>query len=134
MAQLFVRSPGKVAAADVGPPPPPAPPAPNRSAPVVIRSAADVSDIVDDIHRLYLAVYDRSPMQFEKLNKTFFCEITKRMPDKVRYFVWRQGEKIIAFGLQSRVRANPSNRLKTNRKIVTRRGAPPAVFNKSLTI
>jgi len=40
MAQLFVRSPGKAVLADVGAPPAPKPP-------VVIRSAADVSDIVD---------------------------------------------------------------------------------------
>ena len=67
--------------------------------PITVSLVDDVSAIVDEIYRLYLAVYDRSPMQFEKLNKKFLCEITKRMPDKVRYFVWRQGEKIIAFGL-----------------------------------
>jgi MFS family permease len=44
MAQLFVRSPGKVA---VAAPPAPTRPAPRPPGPVVIRSAADVSDIVD---------------------------------------------------------------------------------------
>jgi MFS family permease len=42
MAQLFVRSPAKLVVADVG-----APPAPEAPAPVLIRSAADVSAIVD---------------------------------------------------------------------------------------
>jgi hypothetical protein len=67
--------------------------------PITMSLVDDVSPIVDEIYALYLAVYDRSPMQFEKLTKEFFCEITRRMPDKVRYFVWRQGEKMIAFGL-----------------------------------
>ena len=37
-------------------------------------------------------------MQFEKLTKEFLSEIGKRMPDKVRFFVWRQDTRIIAFG------------------------------------
>src|ERR1700752_252457 len=44
MAQLFVRSPGKLVVSDVGAPP--APP-PTNKPPVLIRSAADVSAIVD---------------------------------------------------------------------------------------
>jgi predicted N-acyltransferase len=59
----------------------------------------DVAPIVDDIYPLYESVYERSPLQFEKLTKAFFCEIAERMPDKVRFFVWRQDTRIIAFGL-----------------------------------
>ncbi len=71
-----------------------------RAKPAITMSVVeDVSDIVDEIYPLYLGVYERSPLQFEKLTKEFLCEIAKRMPDKARFFVWRQGEKIIAFGL-----------------------------------
>jgi hypothetical protein len=71
-----------------------------RAKPAITMSVVDdVTDIVDEIYPLYLGVYDRSPLQFEKLTKEFLCEISKRMPDKARFFVWRQGDKIIAFGL-----------------------------------
>jgi predicted N-acyltransferase len=59
----------------------------------------DVTAIVDDIYPLYEKVYERSPLQFEKLTKEFLCEIGRRMPDKVRFFIWRQDARIIAFGL-----------------------------------
>jgi hypothetical protein len=59
----------------------------------------DATAFVDDIYPLYEKVFDRSPMQFEKLTKEFLSEIGKRMPDKVRFFVWRQDTRIIAFGL-----------------------------------
>ena len=59
----------------------------------------DISAIVDDIYPLYEKVFERSPLQFEKLTKEFLCEIGRRMPDKVRFFIWRQDERIIAFGL-----------------------------------
>jgi hypothetical protein len=71
-----------------------------RAKPAITMSLVDdVSGIVDEIYPLYLGVYERSALQFEKLTKEFLCEIGKRMPDKARCFVWRQGEKIIAFGL-----------------------------------
>jgi predicted N-acyltransferase len=72
----------------------------DRAKPAITMSLVDDIDvIVDDIYPLYLGVYERSPLQFEKLTKEFLCGIAKRMPDKARFFVWRQGERIIAFGL-----------------------------------
>ena len=59
----------------------------------------DVTAIIDDVYPLYLKVFERSPLQFEKLTKEFLCEIVSRIPDKVRFFIWRQGARIIAFGL-----------------------------------
>src|SRR6516164_7051905 len=71
-----------------------------RAKPAITMSVVeDVSAIIDEIYPLYLGVYDRSPLQFEKLTKEFLCEIGKRMPDKARFFIWRQEQKIIAFGL-----------------------------------
>jgi predicted N-acyltransferase len=59
----------------------------------------DISPIVDEIYPLYLAVHERSPMKFEHLTKEFFCAIGHEMPDKARFFVWRQSGRIIAFSL-----------------------------------
>ena len=50
-------------------------------------------------HALYLQVFERSKLHFEKLTKEYFCELSRRMPDKVRFFVWRQDARMIAFSL-----------------------------------
>ena len=59
----------------------------------------DVTPIIDEIYPLYLQVYERSTLQFEMLTKEYLCGIGQTMPDKVRFFVWRQSGKIIAFSL-----------------------------------
>ena len=59
----------------------------------------DVSAVVDDIYPLYEKVFERSSMRFEKLTKDFLCQIGRRIPDKVRFFMWRQDARIVAFGL-----------------------------------
>ena len=58
----------------------------------------DIAPIIDEVYPLYLAVYNRSSLHFEKLTKEYFCGLGHRMGDKNRFFVWRQGEKIVAFG------------------------------------
>jgi hypothetical protein len=59
----------------------------------------DVTSFVDEIYPLYLQVFDRSRMQFEKLTKDFFRQIGQRMSDKVRFFTWRRGNHLVAFSL-----------------------------------
>ena len=66
---------------------------------IAMEVVSDVTAVIDEIYPLYVKVYDRSPLQFEKLTKEFFCEIGRRIPDKARFFIWRQGTRIIAFGL-----------------------------------
>jgi hypothetical protein len=57
----------------------------------------DVTPMIEDIFPLYLNVYDRSKLRFEKLTREYFCSLGKLMPDKVRFFVWRQNGRIVAF-------------------------------------
>jgi Acetyltransferase (GNAT) domain len=59
----------------------------------------DAASFVDEIYPLYLQVFDRSRMQFEKLTKDFFRQIGQRMNDKVRFFAWRRGNMLVAFSL-----------------------------------
>lgn len=59
----------------------------------------DAASFVDEIYPLYLQVFERSRMQFEKLTKDFFCQIGQRMNDKVRFFAWRRGNILVAFSL-----------------------------------
>jgi hypothetical protein len=59
----------------------------------------DAASFVDEIYPLYLQVFERSNMQFEKLTKAFFRELGQRMSDKVRFFAWRRGNVLVAFSL-----------------------------------
>jgi predicted N-acyltransferase len=57
----------------------------------------DVTALVDEIYPLYLAVHERSPLKFETLTKDYFRAIAQRMPERARFFIWRQLGRIVAF-------------------------------------
>jgi hypothetical protein len=67
------------------------------SAPIEMSVVLDVASVIDDIYPLYLQVYNRSKLHFEKLTKRFFCGLGRVMPDRVRFFLWRQNGRIVAF-------------------------------------
>lgn len=69
------------------------------SSAIVLEIVNDVTPIIDRIYPLYLEVYQRAELRFEKLSKAFLCQIGQRMPDRVRFFVWRQNDRVIAFSL-----------------------------------
>jgi hypothetical protein len=58
----------------------------------------DITPIINEIYPLYLQVYERAKLRFEKLTKEYFCRLGEAMPDKVRFFVWRRSGKVVAFG------------------------------------
>jgi len=66
---------------------------------IELQVVEDITPFVDEIYPLYLAVYDRSTLHFEKLTKEFLSTLGRRMADKVRFFIWRQDGKAIAFSL-----------------------------------
>lgn len=67
--------------------------------PITMEVLTDVSPIVDEIHPLYLQVYQRSSLHFEKLTTEYLCRLGREMPDKARFFVWRQNGKAIAVSI-----------------------------------
>jgi predicted N-acyltransferase len=67
--------------------------------PIEVTVVDDATPFAAEIHRLYLNVYERSSLKFEKLTKEFFGAVGQRMPDKVRFFLWRAGNTLIAFNL-----------------------------------
>jgi hypothetical protein len=71
----------------------------DRAAPIEMSVVRDISPFIDDVHPLYLQVYARSKHHFEKLTKDYFCSLGRLMPDKVRFFLWRQDGRIVAFTL-----------------------------------
>ena len=57
----------------------------------------DIAPYIDEAYPLYLAVHERSPFKFETLTKNYFRALGQRMPDRARFFIWRQHGKIVAF-------------------------------------
>ena len=70
----------------------------DQAAPIEMSVVDDITPMIDDIYPLYLQVYNRSNLHFEKLTKEYFCGLGRRMGDKSRFFIWRQNGKIVAFG------------------------------------
>jgi hypothetical protein len=67
--------------------------------PIELTVVRDIAPDIEDVYPLYLQVFERSKLRFEKLTREFLCELGRRMPDKVRYFIWRQQGRVIAFSL-----------------------------------
>jgi len=67
------------------------------AAPIEMTVVCDVTPVIAQVYPLYLEVYRRSKLHFEKLTADYFCELGRRMPDKVRFFLWRQSGRIVAF-------------------------------------
>ncbi len=68
-----------------------------RGAPVELTVVVDISPFIEEVFPLYENVYARSTLHFEKLTKEYFCNLSQRMPDKSRFFIWRRSGKIVAF-------------------------------------
>ena len=59
----------------------------------------DAGAIIDEVYPLYLQVYERSHLHFEKLTKDYIRELGRRMPDRARFFVWRRDGVAVAFSI-----------------------------------
>jgi len=59
----------------------------------------DITPYIDEVYPLYLQVYNRSSMHFEKLTPEYMKSLGTRMADKTRFFIWRQNGKAVAFSL-----------------------------------
>jgi predicted N-acyltransferase len=70
-----------------------------RAVKIDLEVVNDITPNIDAIYPLYHQVHERSPMKFETLTKEFFCRIAQIIPERARFFIWRQSDKIIAFSL-----------------------------------
>ncbi len=68
-----------------------------RATKIDMEVVSDIAPYVDEIYPLYLQVHERSPMKFEQLTKDYFRALGKMMPERVRFFIWRQRGKAVAF-------------------------------------
>ena len=70
-----------------------------RGAPLEMSVVSDASSVADEIHGLYMQVFERSSLRFEQLTPEFFAQLSKRMPDRARFFLWRCEGRLVAFSL-----------------------------------
>jgi hypothetical protein len=62
-----------------------------------MRVVTDITPYINDVYPLYLAVWEKSSLQFEKATPEYFCKIGQEMPDKALFFLWLLDGKIVAF-------------------------------------
>lgn len=69
------------------------------AAPLTMTVTNDLGDAAEEALALYEQVFAKSPLQFEHLNVPFLRQLAERMPDRVRFFQWRQEGRLVAFSL-----------------------------------
>src|SRR6266480_4991077 len=62
----------------------------DRAAKIEMEVVSDIAPFIDEMYPLYLTVHERSPLKFETLTKDYFRAIAQRMPERARFFIWRQ--------------------------------------------
>jgi hypothetical protein len=65
--------------------------------PLSMEVVTDISSRLDDLYPLYLQVYERASLRFEKLTPEFFRRLGREMPDRARFFIWSMGGKPVGF-------------------------------------
>ena len=68
-----------------------------QGAPLAFDVVSDVTPWVDQLVPLYRAVLERSELKFEELNAAYLSELGRRLPDRARFLLWREGDRIVAF-------------------------------------
>jgi hypothetical protein len=68
-----------------------------RGPPIDWEVVTDLSPCVDEVYPLYRQTLSRSKFRFQELTRSYFCELGRRMNDRVRFFLWRQEGRVIAF-------------------------------------
>jgi predicted N-acyltransferase len=69
------------------------------ASPISLEVLTDLTPYVDEVYPLYLQVHERSPLKFERLTKGYLCSLGQQMPERTRFFIWRQNGKAIAFSV-----------------------------------
>ena len=72
-----------------------------QAAPITMEVVSDITPYVEEIYPLYLQVYERSALRFEKLTAEYLCRIGQTSPAKTKFFIWRQSGRAVAFSVCS---------------------------------
>jgi hypothetical protein len=67
--------------------------------PLEMTVVRDITPFVDEIYPLYMQVYERAQLHFERLTPEYLCRLGRDMADKTLFFIWRFKGRIVAFSL-----------------------------------
>jgi hypothetical protein len=67
--------------------------------PIELSVVQDITPVIEELYPLYLRVCERAHFRFECLTKEFLCRLGREVPDKTRFFIWRQQGRAVAFSL-----------------------------------
>jgi hypothetical protein len=75
-----------------------------RAGGLELEVVTDISPWIEQAYPLYLAVYERAKLRFEKLTREYLCRLGKELPERVRFFIWRlkkgpRAGRMVAFSL-----------------------------------
>jgi len=65
--------------------------------PIRMEILDDISGRIDELYPLYLQVYERAQLRFERVTPEYLIGLGRVMPDRARFFVWTQQGRPIAF-------------------------------------
>lgn len=69
------------------------------AAPLAMSVVAQLDGCLTEAHGLYLQVFARSKLQFEKLTVPFLIGLQERFGDEARFFLWRQDGRLVAVSI-----------------------------------
>jgi hypothetical protein len=69
------------------------------ASPLSMHVTNDISACVDELYPLYLQVYERSQLRFERLTPQYLARLGRELPDRTRFFIWTQGRRPVAFNV-----------------------------------
>ncbi len=70
-----------------------------QAPPIALEVVSDLTPCAEEVYPLYLQVYERSALRFEKLTLDYLRRLGRAAPDKIRFFIWRQSGKAVAFSV-----------------------------------
>jgi len=70
-----------------------------KTPPLEFSCTTDLGDDAEEALALYMQVFKRSRLQFEQLNTRFLRQLSERMPERIRYFLWKQEGRLVAFSI-----------------------------------
>jgi hypothetical protein len=68
-----------------------------RFPPLEMEVADDITPRMDLLYPLYLQVYERASMRFEKLTPDYFGRLGREMADRAKFFIWSQQGRPVGF-------------------------------------
>jgi predicted N-acyltransferase len=71
----------------------------DAASPIELEVVSDLTPFADEVYPLYLQVHERSALKFERLTTEYLSELGRKMPERARFFIWRQNGKPIAFSV-----------------------------------